>query len=141
MSGMEEVPKNAKMEAFEAVLDRYDTEGMSTRELAEILKENTQSINEILRDMGYSKEVDSANMDKGTPQDLMRSFYDGNPSDSTTVNPELAKSIEKRHAPDEIDSVEPDESPSLGVFYGGDVESAASSNRGDSYHESGSQAE
>lgn len=138
---MADIPQAAKLEAFERVLDRYDVEGMSARKLAEILTENTQSINDILRDMGYAKEVDSANMDKGTPQDLMRSFYDGNPSDTTNVNSELAKSIEGRFSPDEVDTVDPSESASLGVFYGGEVESSASSNRGDSYHESGSQAE
>jgi len=138
---MDEIPKNAKLEAFERVLDRYDTEGMSTEELAKVLQENTQSINGILRDMGYSKEVDSADMDKEAPQDLMRGFYNGEPMDSTTVNPELAKSIEGRFSPDEVDTVDPSESASLGVFYSGEVESAASSNRGDSYHESGSQAE
>jgi hypothetical protein len=138
---MEDIPTAAKLEAFEQVVDRYDTEEMSADEVTEILAENTQSINDILRDMGYSEEVDSGDMDKGTPQELMRGFYSGGESATTSVNPELAKSIEKRHAPDEIDSVEPNNSPSLGVFYGGEVESAASSNRGDSYHESGSQAE
>jgi hypothetical protein len=141
MSGMEEVPKNAKIQAFEAVLDRYDTEGLSSGELAEILKENTQSINNILRDMGYAKEVDSANMDKEAPQDLMRGFYNGEPMDSTTVNPEIAKSIEGRFSPDEVDGVDPSESASLGVFYGAEVESQASSNRGNAAHSSGNQAE
>ena len=138
---MEDVPKAAKLEAFEQVVDRYDTSGMSAGELAEILTENIQSINDILRDMGYSEEIDSAEMDKGTPQDLMRGFYDGEPMDSTTVKPELAKSIEGRFSPDEVDTVDPSESASLGVFYGSEVESAAGSTKGDTYHSSGSQAE
>ena len=138
---MSEIPKKAKLEAFEQVVDRYDTEGMSAGELAEILTENTQSINDILRDMGYAEGIDSADMDKGTPQELMRGFYSGGESGTTSVNPELAKSIEGRFSPDEVDTVDPSESASLSVFYGGEVESPASSNRGDSYHESGSQAE
>jgi len=139
---MDEIPKKAKFRAFERVLDRYDTSGMSAEQKCEVLTENKESINQHLKEMGFADEVGSADMEKaGTPQELMRGFYDGNPSDTTTVNSELAKSIEGRFSPDEVDTVDPSESASLGVFYGGEVESSASSNRGDSYHESGSQAE
>ena len=49
---MSEIPKNAKIEAFEAVLDRYDTEDMSAEEMCEVLTENKESINNISRKWG-----------------------------------------------------------------------------------------
>lgn len=131
------VPMPALESAFDRVLDGAENRAeMSVEEMCQYIADNEQSVKEILRDMGH--EVDKS---AGEPQDLLKRFYDGNPSDTTTVNHELASEIEEKFKVQDVDTVEPSESASLGVFYGGEVESQASSNRGNAAHSSGNQAE
>ena len=128
MSG---VPEATLREAFETVLPA-DREGMSEEEMAVHLAENIGTLQDYLSERGF--ELDKSR--EATPRDMLKSFYGTDSGNTSYFDPETVNAVESKF--ETPDDVEADESnPSLSVHYGKSVDTPASSNRGDSYHESG----
>lgn len=125
------VPQEALVEALERVLPPEEERAeMTDDELGQAVMDNLESAKSILQIQGYDVQKSG----EASPQDLLKSLYNDNGTTSY-VDSETAEMLERAfRRPD----VEADESaPSLATFYGESVDTAASSNHGDSYHESG----
>lgn len=130
------VPQEALVDALSRVLPPEEERAeMTDDELGQAVMDNLESAKSIIENQGYNVSK-SADMD--SPKDLLKSLYDDNGTTSY-IDSKTAEKIERAfRQPD----VEADESaPSLATFYGEEVDSAASSNRGDSFHQSGNQAD
>ncbi|MFA9516573.1 hypothetical protein ACERIT_05050 [Halopenitus sp. H-Gu1] len=123
------VPESALKDAFEFALPD-DREDMTEEEMAEHLLEHEETIKQHLRERGF--EVSKSAGD--SPTDLLKSLYNDNGTTSY-VDSETAEMIERAFRQPDVEADET--APSLATFYGEEVDTAASSNRGDSYHESG----
>lgn len=124
----------ALQEAFDFVLPD-NRENMSEEEMAVYLAENIETLKSYLRERGY----DLSKSGEVTPQDLLKSIY-SNTGTTSYFNPETVDAIaSKFETPDDVEASS--DSPELATFYGESVNTAASSNLGDSYHESGNQSE
>lgn len=121
------------VEELSAAIERVLPEGndMSQKEMLDYLLEHEESFRESLVEVGA--------VEKGEPgaSDILHGFYSGGDSQTTTVSRRMAKRIERQFAPPDVEARSPDESPSLGVFYGGEVDTPAGSTQGDTYHNSG----
>jgi peptidoglycan hydrolase-like protein with peptidoglycan-binding domain len=122
-------------EAFEYVLPD-DQEEMSEEEKAVYLAENVGTLKEYLRERGY----DVSKSDEGSPREMLKTFYGADTGTTSYFDPETVDAVESKFA--EPDDIEPDGSnPSLSVHYGKSVDTPASSNLGDTAHNSGNQAD
>ena len=122
-------------DAFEYVLSSADDrEAMSRDEMAQHLLDNVQTLQDYLRERGHP--VDKSG--EASPNDLLKSLYNDNGTTSY-VDSETAEMLERAFRQPDVDADE--STPSLATFYGTTVNTAASSNRGDTYHESGNQAD
>ncbi|RDZ52970.1 hypothetical protein C5C07_14570 [Haloferax sp. Atlit-4N] len=128
MSG---VPEATLQEAFETVLPA-DREEMSEEEMAVHLAENIGTLQDYLSERGF--ELDKSG--EATPQDMLKSFYGADSGNTSYFDPETVNAVESKfETPDDVEADEG--SPPLSVHYGKSVDTPASSNRGNSHHESG----
>lgn len=118
------------VEQLKYALDRVlpDDEEMTTEEKAEFLAEHPEALKRALRDAGFGK---------ARPADIARGFYSGGESQTTTVSPAIAKAVRKRFpSQPDVEVRDPSDSPSLGIHYGGKVDSPAATEGGSYFPES-----
>jgi hypothetical protein len=129
---MSEVPEDALLEAFDRVLPpEEERQEMSDGEFAQVVMDNLESAKSILRNRGY----DVRKSGESTPRDMLKSLYGSDTGTTTHIDAETARAVESSFRKPDVEADE--SSPPLSVHYGKSVDTAASSNKGDSFHESG----
>jgi hypothetical protein len=130
----DDVPQEALVNALERVLPPMEERReMSDDEFAQVVVDGLDDAKRILRSQGY----DLSKSGEATPQDLLKSIY----SDAGTTqlfDSETASLIESAFSRPDVEASS--DSPPLSVHYGKSVDTPASSNLGDTAHNSGNQA-